>query len=282
MCLSVYIWYNHSRQTNIYRTSQLSYNDIFTMLLRNWLSKKWAATCAGSKLYKILLFDSCNTAISRFSCDACSCHRKSRRAVHSTCRPCANIAIIKMMMRANETVCNGMTDLWPGKNNRKVLKLNSPDNLLHTRIITFENVFMRQFDEQRIYNAHHCYKNCFNNNWKSEIWKIEFWICISYLSPFTLRTQKRLKRQMQPPTKCIVEVYTANGCKDLFQSCSRQRRRHQQHQPQTEEPKMILRLPQCWWNYSCMDDPINMWTANFNAVKLIEKTAYIKVRLLPH
>lgn len=82
-----------------------------TILLRNWLSKKCAATCAGNKLYNILLFDSCKTAISRFSWDACNCQRKSSRAVHSTCRPCVRIAIINITMRANEIVCSGIVDL---------------------------------------------------------------------------------------------------------------------------------------------------------------------------
>lgn len=81
------------------------------MLFRNWLSKKWAATWAGNKLYRIRLFDSCSTAISRFSCDACSCHKKSSLAVHSTCRPWARMAIIKMIMRASEIVCSGIVDL---------------------------------------------------------------------------------------------------------------------------------------------------------------------------
>lgn len=57
------------------------------------------------------LFDCWSTDISRFSCDACSCHKKSNRAVHSTCRPCVSTAIMKITIRANEIVCNGTDEL---------------------------------------------------------------------------------------------------------------------------------------------------------------------------
>lgn len=88
-----------------------------TMLVLNWLSKKCVATCAGSKLNNILLFDAynknhslslfnidmstvlcsceckprvtCSASMSLFSSRACACQRKSRRAVHSVWRACS-------------------------------------------------------------------------------------------------------------------------------------------------------------------------------------------------
>lgn len=96
---------------------------ILTMLLRNWLSRKCAATWAGNKLCNILLFDSCNTSISFFSWDACNCHRKSNLAVHSTKRPWTRMAIIKIKIRANEIKWSGIEELFKySYNNKKVSK----------------------------------------------------------------------------------------------------------------------------------------------------------------
>lgn len=86
--------------------------NIFTILLLNWLSKKCAATCAGSRLCNIRLLDSCRTSISFFSWDACNCQRKSNRAVHSTKRPWTRIAIINIIILANEIRCKGIEELW--------------------------------------------------------------------------------------------------------------------------------------------------------------------------
>jgi hypothetical protein len=67
------------------------------------------------------LFDCCRTDISRFSCDACSCHKKSKRSVHSTCRPCVNTAIMKMTMRAKDIMCNGTDELRDQNKSRSML-----------------------------------------------------------------------------------------------------------------------------------------------------------------
>ena len=80
----------------------------FTMLLRNWLSRKWVATWAGSRLNRIRRLElwwwgtwarrwcrggertssrqvpTWRASMSSFSSLACNCHRKSRRAIHST------------------------------------------------------------------------------------------------------------------------------------------------------------------------------------------------------
>lgn len=108
---------------------------LFTILLRNWLSRKWAATWAGSRLYRMCLLDSCRTAISRFSCDACNCHRKSNRAVHSTWRPCAKMAIMKMTMRASDIVCSGIDELE--RQNKKMLSKQS--HKTQRNFIEFQN-----------------------------------------------------------------------------------------------------------------------------------------------
>ena len=55
-----------------------------TRLLLNCASRKWVATCAGSRLKRILLLEFCKDSISCFSSLAWSCHKKSKRVIHST------------------------------------------------------------------------------------------------------------------------------------------------------------------------------------------------------
>ena len=82
-----------------------------TRLLLNWLSRKCVATWAGKRLNKILLLEDCNASMSNFSSLAWCCHRKSSRAIHSTCRPWRATAQRNKMMTITDTTSNGTIEL---------------------------------------------------------------------------------------------------------------------------------------------------------------------------
>lgn len=82
-----------------------------TMLFLNWLSRKWVATWAGSRLKSIRLLECCSASISRFSSFAWICQRKSNRAVHSTWRPCKRTARTNMRTSTTLKTWAGITDL---------------------------------------------------------------------------------------------------------------------------------------------------------------------------
>lgn len=99
-----------STSTVVARTFTTS-RQVLTMLLRNWLSRKWVATWAGSRLNRILLLECCSASISRFSSLAWTCQRKSSRAVHSTCRPCRSTARTNVSTSTTLKTCAGIIEL---------------------------------------------------------------------------------------------------------------------------------------------------------------------------